>query len=167
METNGSKMKIIEKRLDEIHPYENNPRINDGAVQFVMNSILEFGFKIPIIIDGEGTIVCGHTRYKAAKKLKMKTVPCILVDDLDEDQIKAYRLADNRVGEFSEWNTDKLDVEMNELERMDIDMTMFGFGYEVDYSEDQEENEDEDEGASDQKEILRCRCPKCGYRFNE
>ena len=166
METNGSKMKIIEKRLDEIHPYENNPRINDGAVQFVMNSILEFGFKIPIIIDGEGTIVCGHTRYKAAKKLKMKTVPCILVDDLDEDQIKAYRLADNRVGEFSEWNTDKLDVEMNELERMDIDMTMFGFGYEVDYSEDQENEEDTDE-EPEQKEILRCRCPKCGYRFNE
>ena len=160
METNGSKMKIIEKRLDEIHPYENNPRIN------VMNSILEFGFKIPIIIDGEGTIVCGHTRYKAAKKLKMKTVPCILVDDLDEDQIKAYRLADNRVGEFSEWNTDKLDVEMNELERMDIDMTMFGFGYEVDYSEDQENEEDTDE-EPEQKEILRCRCPKCGYRFNE
>ena len=127
-------MKIIEKRIDEIHPYENNPRVNDGAVQFVMNSILEFGFKIPIIIDGKGTIVCGHTRYKAAKKLKMKSVPCILADDLDEDQIKAYRLADNRVGEFAEWNMDRLDVEMNQLERMDIDMTMFGFGYEVDYT---------------------------------
>ena len=165
MKLHVDNMKIIEKRIDEIHPYENNPRINDGAVQFVMNSILEFGFKIPIIIDADGTIVCGHTRYKAAKKLKMKTVPCILADDLDEDQIKAYRLADNRVGEFSEWNMDKLDVEMNELERMDIDMTMFGFGYEVDYGEDQDEDDEDEE--PEEKEILRCRCPKCGYRFNE
>ena len=157
-------MKIIEKKLSEIHPYENNPRINDGAVQFVANSIHEFGFKVPIVIDTEGTIVCGHTRYKAAKKLKMDTVPCILADDLTEDQIKAYRLADNRVAEFSEWNVDRLNVEMNEVEQMDIDMTMFGFGY--DMYEDEEPEEEEEEYEEDTKEVLRCRCPKCGYRFN-
>lgn len=162
-------MKIVEKYLTEIHPYENNPRINDSAVQFVMNSILEFGFKVPIIIDKDGTIVCGHTRYKAAKKLKMNKVPCILADDLSEEQIKAYRLADNRVAEFAEWNPERLDVEINELERFDIDMTMFGFGFDVDYS-DEEEYDEEDEDDSDdedEREVLRCRCPKCGYRFNE
>lgn len=161
-------MEIIEKYLTEIHPYENNPRQNDNAVEFVMNSILEFGFKIPIIIDKEGTIVCGHTRYKAAKKLKMKKVPCILADDLNEEQIKAFRLADNRVAEFSEWNLDRLDVEINELEKLDFDMTMFGFGFDVDYSEDVAEEDEEDEDDDNEKEeVLRCRCPKCGYRFNE
>jgi ParB-like chromosome segregation protein Spo0J len=158
-------MKIIEKKISEIHPYENNPRNNDSAVPFVMNSIQEFGFKVPIVIDTEGTIVCGHTRYKAAKKLKMATVPCILADDLNEDQIKAFRLADNRVGEFSEWNMEKLEVEMSELEQMDIDMTLFGFGYDVNYGEEEEE-EDADDVEDEPQEVLRCRCPKCGYRFN-
>ena len=160
-------MKIIEKYLKDIHPYENNPRINDSAVQFVMNSILEFGFRSPIIIDKDNTIVCGHTRYKAAKKLKMNKVPCILADDLNEEQIKAFRLADNRVAEFSEWNVDKLDVEINELEKMDIDMTMFGFGFDVNYDEEEEEEEETDSDFEDTTEVLRCRCPKCGYRFND
>ena len=161
-------MKIIEKYLKEIHPYENNPRINDSAVQFVMNSILEFGFKVPIIIDKDNTIVCGHTRYKAAKKLKMNKVPCILADDLNEDQIKAFRLADNKVAEFSDWNPERLDVEINELEKMDIDMTMFGFGFDVNYDEAEEEEDPEEDSDEyeDTKEVLRCRCPKCGYRFN-
>ena len=159
-------MKIIEKKLSEIHPYENNPRKNDNAVEFVANSIVEFGFRIPIIIDAEGTIVCGHTRYKAAKKLKMSKVPCIMADDLTEEQIKAFRLADNRVGEFSEWNVDRLNVEMNELEMFDIDMTMFGFGYEPEYDDVEEEEDPADDDDVPEEEVLRCRCPKCGYRFN-
>ena len=96
-------MEIVMKRLQDLHPYEKNPRKNDAAVDFVANSIKEFGFKVPIVIDKDGAIVCGHTRYKAAKKLQLAEVPCICADDLTDAQIKAYRLADNKVGEASEF----------------------------------------------------------------
>ena len=159
-------MKIIYKKLSELHPYENNPRRNDPAVASVANSIQEFGFRVPVIIDRDGCIVCGHTRYKAAKKLRMSRVPCILADDLTPEQIRAFRLADNKTAEFSEWNTDRLSVEMNELEKLDIDMTLFGFGFDTDYMEDEDDMND-GTGNGRTTEVLRCRCPKCGYRFNE
>ena len=88
--------KIIEKKIEEVVPYETNPRNNDKAVKFVANSIKQFGFKVPIIIDKNGVIVAGHTRLKAAKKLGMKTVPCIVADDLTPEQVKAFRLADKK-----------------------------------------------------------------------
>ena len=84
-------------------PYEKNPRKNDDAVKYVAESIQQFGFKVPIVIDTNGVIIAGHTRYKASKKLGLKEVPCIIADDLTEEQIKAYRLADNKVSELSEW----------------------------------------------------------------
>jgi ParB/RepB/Spo0J family partition protein len=89
---------IREFGLAELKPYEKNPRRNDASVEYVANSIKEFGFKVPIVIDRDGVIVAGHTRYKAAKKLGMEKVPCIVADDLSEAQIKAFRLADNKVG---------------------------------------------------------------------
>lgn len=91
-------MEIKDRTLDEIHPYEANPRRNDQAVEAVANSIREFGFKVPIVIDRDGTIVAGHTRYKAAKALGLKSVPCIVADDLTPDQVKAFRLADILAG---------------------------------------------------------------------
>ncbi len=117
-------MKIIYKNVDDIIPYENNPRHNDNAVDYVANSIKEFGFKVPIIIDKENVIVTGHTRLKAAEKLGLKQVPVILADDLTEDQIKAFRIADNKVAQFSTWDMEKLDLE---LEDITIDMSEFGF----------------------------------------
>ena len=117
-------MDIVYKNIKDLRPYENNPRKNDKSVEYVAESIREFGFKVPIIIDQDGTIVCGHTRLKAAKRLKLKEVPCIIADDLTEDQIKAFRLADNKVSEFSEWDFDKLDLE---LESIDLDLEQFGF----------------------------------------
>ena len=93
-------MQIINKTLTELTPYRNNPRKNDAAVDKVAASIAEFGFKVPVVIDKDGTIVAGHTRYKAAQKLGMPEIPCIVADDLTEEQIKAFRLADNKVGEF-------------------------------------------------------------------
>ena len=120
-------MQIIEKRLSELIPYENNPRNNDEAVDGVANSIKEFGFKNPIIIDSDNVIVCGHTRYKAAKQLKLDVVPCIIADDLTEAQIKAYRLADNKVAEKSTWNEDLKFLELSEIEPLGIDMLQFGF----------------------------------------
>ena len=118
-------MNIIEKNLKDIKPYEKNPRKNDNAVEYVANSIKEFGFKVPIVIDKEGVIVAGHTRYKASKKLGLEKVPCIIADDLTDEQIKAYRLADNKVGEKSEWDFDLLDEELSEI--LNIDMEMFDF----------------------------------------
>lgn len=117
-------MKIIEKKLSELIPYEKNPRVNDEAVKYVQNSIAEFGFKVPIVIDKNNVIVAGHTRLKAAKKLKMKTVPCVVADDLTPEQIKAFRLADNKTAEFATWDMALLS---QELEGIDIDMTDFGF----------------------------------------
>lgn len=117
-------MKIIDKKLAELTPYANNPRLNDGAVDAVAASIKAFGFKVPIVIDANGVIVAGHTRLKAAQKLGLKTVPCVVADDLTPEQIKAFRLADNKVGELAEWDFEKLNFE---LDSIDMDMSMFGF----------------------------------------
>lgn len=122
-------MNIVEKRLNELKPYENNPRINDGAVKFVKNSIEEFGFKVPIVIDKNGVIVAGHTRYKASLELGLETVPCVVADDLTDEQVKAFRIADNKTAEKASWDLDALKTEMEELEEIDgIDMRDFGFG---------------------------------------
>ena len=120
-------MQIEELELSDIKPYENNPRKNDESAKYVAESIKQFGFKVPIVIDKNNVIVCGHTRYKAAKKLKLKTVPCIMADDLTEEQIKAYRLADNKVSEKAEWDLDLLNLELEDLNFTDIDMSEFGF----------------------------------------
>jgi len=132
---------IVERSLTEIHPYENNPRKNDAAVKYVAESIKQFGFKVPIVIDKDGIIVAGHTRYKAAKKLKLKTVPCIVADDLTDDQVKAFRLADNKVSEKAEWDFDLLAIEMDDL--FDFDMAAFGFEDETEETEPQEVTEDD------------------------
>lgn len=118
-------MQIVEKKLSEIKPYEKNPRKNDDAVKYVAESIKEFGFKVPIVIDQDGIIVAGHTRYKASKKLGLEVVPCIIADDLTEEQLKAYRLADNKVSEQAEWDLDLLNEELDGI--FDIDMSDFGF----------------------------------------
>ena len=113
-------MNIIEKRLDELTPYENNPRINDAAVPYVANSIRDFGFKVPIIVDRDGVIVAGHTRFKAALSLGMDKVPCIVADDLTPEQVAAFRLADNKVGEIAEWDMDALSAELAALDNFDL-----------------------------------------------
>ena len=120
-------MQIINKRVDELRAYDRNPRRNDEAVEYVANSIREFGFKVPVVIDSRNTIVCGHTRVKAAVKLGMDEVPCIVADDLTPSQIKAFRLADNKVGELAMWDWDLLSDEMEELDELGIDMSDFGF----------------------------------------
>lgn len=118
-------MQIIEKKIDELIPYINNPRKNDKAVDLVASSIKNFGFKVPIVIDGKNEIIAGHTRWKASKKLGLESVPCIVADDLTENQIKAFRLADNKVSEASQWDLEMLVGELISIE--DIDMLEFGF----------------------------------------
>ena len=118
-------MKIVEMKVADLIPYERNPRHNDEAVDYVAESIKQFGFNVPIVIDKNNTVVCGHTRLKAAKKLKIKTVPCVIKDDLTEEQIRAYRLADNRSAEKATWDIALLDMELAEIET--IDMQLLGF----------------------------------------
>lgn len=124
------KKQIIYKKVVELVPYENNPRNNDEVVDYVANSIKQFHFQVPIIIDKDNVVVAGHTRLKACKKLGIEEVPCIVADDLTEDQIKAFRIADNKVGEVSTWDIEKLGFELADI---DIDMSEFGdFGLEDD-----------------------------------
>ena len=108
-------MKIINKPMAEIRPYENNPRINDGALAAVTNSLREFGFRVPIIISADNEIVAGHTRYAAAKALNFDTVPCIVAEDLSPDKIRAFRIIDNKTAELSEWDNAALAREIDEL----------------------------------------------------
>lgn len=118
-------MEIIYKKTSDLIPYEKNPRINDESINYVANSIKKFGFKVPIIIDKNNVIICGHTRYKASQKVNIDEVPCIIADDLTEEQIKAFRLADNKVGEFSQWDEELLKEELNDI--FNVDMSNFGF----------------------------------------
>ena len=118
------RMEIENIKIEAIKPYENNPRHNDDAVSAVAESIRQFGFKVPLVIDKDNVIVCGHTRYKASKRLGLTELPCVRADDLTDDQIKAYRLADNKVAELAEWDLDKLQIELEDIE---MDMSDFGF----------------------------------------
>lgn len=132
-------MKIEMMKVTELIPYDNNPRNNDGAVEAVANSIKEFGFKVPIVVDKDNEIINGHTRLKAAYHLGMDEVPVIKADDLSDDQVKAFRLADNKTGEIAEWDFELLDVELEEIK---MDMEQFGFEKEIDFElEDDDERE--------------------------
>lgn len=116
-------IKIIKKDIDELIPYENNARINDAAIDVVANSINDFGFKNPCIIDKNNVLIAGHTRVAACKKLGIKEIPCIVADDLTDEQIKAFRIADNSSAQVAEWDMDKL---MAELQDIDYDMAKYG-----------------------------------------
>ena len=106
-------MEIKTLQISDLKPYERNPRKNDNAVDAVASSIRTFGFKVPIVIDADNVIVCGHTRYKAAQKLGLDSVPCVIADDLSPEQVKAFRLADNKTAELAEWNAALLAEELN------------------------------------------------------
>lgn len=157
-------MQIFEKALNEIKPYENNPRNNDNAVSAVVASICEFGFKVPIVIDSDGVIVCGHTRYKAAQEIGLKTVPCVIADDLTPEQVKAFRLADNKVGELATWDFEKLELETAELETVELEK----FGFKNMQREASEYNDEppEEFKSYDEEIETKHKCPKCGYEWN-
>lgn len=137
-EKEKNSLKVKNMQLSQLIPYENNPRNNDIAVNYVANSIKNFGFKSPIIVDKNNVIVCGHTRARAAEKLGIESVPVIIADDLTPEQVKAYRLADNKVAEVSEWDFDSL---QKELDGISFNMADFGFEYSID--EDIEEDDEE------------------------
>ena len=151
-------MRIIEKSIDQIKPYERNPRNNDGAVDAVAASIKEFGWKQPIVVDNTNTIIVGHTRYKAALKLGIQTIPCVLADDLTSDQINAYRLADNKTSGKSYWDTELLETELSAI---DMDMAQFGFfdSGAVDWANVSDLTDSTYEPPTD----THIKCPSCGH----
>lgn len=156
--------------IDSLKMYENNPQKNDEAVKYVENSIREFGFKVPIIIDKNKIIVAGHTRYKASKNLKLKSVPCLIADDLDDEQIKAFRIADNKVQEWSSWDNELLKEELSVLKDLDVNLEELGFlDFELDSTFDNEiENIDDffaDNTENQKKEKKKVKCPECGNEF--
>lgn len=152
-------MLVLEKKINELKEYKNNPRKNDKAVEYLKSSIRDFGFKVPIVIDRDDVIVCGHTRLKAAKALKMKTVPCIVADDLTDEQIRAFRLADNQVTALSTWDNEMLDAE---LEALGIDMSTYGFTL----GKVLENSSEEIDVADFDDEEFEYECPCCGFHFN-
>lgn len=134
-------MNVQQVKIENVKPYDKNPRKNKAAVDYVANSIKEFGFQQPIVVDKDMVVIAGHTRLKAAKKLKLKEVPVVIADNLTEEQVKAYRLADNKTAEKAEWDFDLLTDELLSLQELDFDMEQFGFDF--DFSEDEEAVEDD------------------------
>lgn len=146
-------MQIEYIEVEKVKPYKNNPRINDDAVSGVKESIRQFGFKVPVVIDRNNVIVCGHTRLKASLELGLKEIPCIRVDDLTEEQIRAFRIADNKVSEVAKWDIGKLQIE---LEDISIDMSSFGIDLDsldpIDLSDDESDGSYGDERERTGKE---------------
>ena len=166
-------MNIEYLKVSEITPYQNNPRHNEQSVDKVAASIREFGFKVPVVIDKDNVIVCGHTRVLAAEKEGIDEIPCVRASELSEEQVKAFRLVDNKTQELSEWDWNKIGEELDAIEN--IDMRLMGFSDFVD-------EEDEDLGELPQKtlgggteidldsfddEQFEYTCPCCGFKFNE
>jgi site-specific DNA-methyltransferase (adenine-specific) len=120
-------MHVEMRPITSIKPYENNPRLNDTGVDAVAASIREFGFRQPIVVDEEGVIIVGHTRYKAALKLGLEMVPVHVAVGLSPAQAKAYRIADNQTATLSQWDDDKLPLELAQLQRMDFELDLTGF----------------------------------------
>ena len=137
-------MTVIERDLDSLIPYDNNPRHNEAAVPYVANSLKRFGWKQPIVIDKDGVIVAGHTRVMAAKSLGWTTAPCVIADDLTPEEVQAYRLADNKTAELAEWDLEALEFELTDLDGQ-IDMSEFGFFDEEDEPTEIEEDDFEEE----------------------
>jgi DNA modification methylase len=120
-------VKIEMRPIDQVKPYHQNPRDNDGAVDAVVASLREFGWRQPIVVDGDGVIIVGHTRHKAAQTMGLTEVPVHVATDLTPDQVRAYRIADNATGEIAEWNLDLLGLELAGLKEAEYDLTLLGF----------------------------------------
>lgn len=153
-----SKMQIVMKNVDELIRYDNNPRDNVAAIDYVANSISEFDFKVPILIDKNNVIIAGHTRLEAAIALGWEEVPCIVGDDMTDEQVKKFRLIDNKTSEWSKWDYEKLQEELGNITF--VDMEQFGF-MELSKPEVQKEHKEKvkaDVGAW-------CCCPRCKKEF--
>lgn len=159
-------MQVTSMPIDQVVPYEDNPRNNEDAIQATANSIKEFGWQQPLVVDKEKTIIVGHTRLAAAKELGMKEVPVVVADNLSDDQVKAYRLVDNKTGELSDWDFSQLNDEIADI---DLDLSDFGFRPdEIDIADGWEDGGglDDYEEPKPQEESKYI-CPHCGYTAKE
>ena len=148
-------MNIVKMKVSELIPYINNPRNNENAVDKVASSIKEFGFKVPIVIDKNNVIVNGHTRLLASKKLGLEEVPVIIADDLSDAQIKAFRIADNKVSEYATWDEELLKIELEQLEDMNFSMSEFDLNLEYDiFNEEINDKKDEEAEIEFTEELL-------------
>ena len=146
--------KIQRIKINEIIPYENNPRNNKNAIDKVAESIKEFGFTNPILLDKNNVVIAGHTRLEAAKKLNLTEVDCVYLD-LTEEQAKAYRLVDNKTAEFAEWDLDLLNIELEELSLEGFNMDNFGFDFNLNLEDDGETLEEDDFDAEEVESIVK------------
>ena len=172
--------KIIMRPIDSIRPYENNPRHNKNAIRDVATSIRKYGWKQPIVVDKEGVIVVGHTRYLAAQQLGLTEVP-VLVSDLTDKQNREYRIADNKTNELASWDFDKLAEEIADLDFGEFDFDLSFVMTDAEDSGDGEAGGGRDRRDSEAEakegvteygenefgdEQFQCQCPRCGFRFN-
>ena len=157
--------------LDKISPYDNNPRLNTNAVESVANSIKRYGFRQPIVIDGKGVIVVGHTRFEASKSLGLSKVPVHIADDLTPEEARAYRLADNRTSELAQWDFSLLASELEGLVDSSIDLSTLGWSdselerllpNSIDLPRDADGKEFDVDVAGDVKTVT---CPNCQHDF--
>lgn len=155
-------MNIIYVRIEDLKPYEKNPRrIPERAIKAVANSIKEFGWKYPVVIDKDNVIVAGHTRYKAALLLGLSEIPCLIADDLTPEQVKKFRLADNKTSELSSWDFELLDLELSGLDGMED----FGFVFKT-LTHEISENENKEIDIEDfDEDKFEHECPRCGFKF--
>lgn len=156
-------MQVEQWNIKDVKQYENNPRRNDDAVEYVANSIREFGFQQPLVVDSNGVLIVGHTRLKAAQKLGLTEVPVIVADGLSDEQVKAYRLADNKTGELASWDWNQLNLELEDIDWLDLNMEQFGFSAGVDI--DQFFEDAQESGGSSEVEKKEVQCPHCGMTF--
>ena len=156
--------------IDKLIEYARNPRKNDHAVDRVAAAIREFGFRVPVVAKSDGTVVDGHLRLKAAKKLGLTEVPVVLADDMTDLQIKAFRLSVNKMAELAEWDDELLALELGELNAADFDMALIGFdaaglALAMGLGADFEAGSEEDQGKLDEKSPIEC--PACGHEFHK
>lgn len=160
-------MELVKMKLADLIPYENNPRKNDQAVDAVVESIKQCGYVAPIIVDEENVILAGHTRYKALVKLGRKDVEVVVRAGLSDEQKRKYRILDNKTNELAEWDFEKLEKEM-----ADLDFPDFSFDFNIDETEtiagkEQSIRDGEEIDIDDYSdEQFECECPKCGFKFN-
>lgn len=157
-------MTIKDVEIGLIQEYENNPRINDDTVKYVARSIEKFGFKVPLVVDRDNVIVTGHTRFRAAQELGLKTVPVIVADDLSEEQIAAFRLADNKVSMYSTWDDEKLEEELQEFAD-DAEMQMKEFGFEDEKILHEIDENHGSEKKTETEKTFKHKCPKCKFEW--
>lgn len=156
-------MKIEQWKTENIIPYENNPRHNDMAVDKVAMSLEQYGWQQPIVVDGDGVVIAGHTRLKAAVKLGMDKCPVVVADNLTQAQVKAYRIADNRTGELAEWDQYRLNIEIKDLIGSGYEVSFTGFDIETEPDEGDQDPEQEPQ----EKQKKEIECPGCGARWQK